>query len=453
MVSEFEHFVKKNTLFTRKHKLLLATSGGRDSVCLFHLLLQSGFSFSVAHCNFGLREKDSNNDEKFVKALCDKHQITCHSIRFDTTAMAEKMQTGIQETARTLRYQWFDSLMKSNNYSKLLTAHHMGDNTETMLINLLRSTGISGLHGIPFNTESICRPLMFTDRNGIDDFIRKNKLKYREDASNASDDYLRNSIRHHVIPELEKIEPKTNQSFFKSSQEIAEFETLSLYLMDQTWQSFCKEENAHLHVSESIFSLPENILTSLLFYSLRPYGFSRAQTDAICGSKKTAPGFKQFSAEWELFRERDGFILRKKSLPEKNLKKISEKTKKVVLNGLTIDIQKIDKKAVKLGQSNCLFFDSGKITYPLIIRPWKAGDKIQALGMKGRKNISDILTDRKIPHADREAQLVIIDQTNKILALLPDIVSETCKLDAQSLAILRIRMNPAKFVYPITTDK
>jgi tRNA(Ile)-lysidine synthase len=223
--------------------------------------------------------------------------------------------------------------------------------------------------------------------------------------------------------------------------------------MDQTWQSFCKEENAHLHVSESIFSLPENILTSLLFYSLRPYGFSRAQTDAICGSKKTAPGFKQFSAEWELFRERDGFILRKKSLPEKNLKKISEKTKKVVLNGLTIDIQKIDKKAVKLGQSNCLFFDSGKITYPLIIRPWKAGDKIQALGMKGRKNISDILTDRKIPHADRETQLVIIDQTNKILALLPDIVSETCKLDAQSIAILRIRMNPAKFVFPITTDK
>jgi tRNA(Ile)-lysidine synthase len=453
MVSEFEHFIKKNTLFKRKHKLLLALSGGIDSVCLFHLLLQSGYNFSVAHCNFGLRAKESDKDEQFVKALADKYKITCHLTRFDTQSISEKNKTGIQETARHLRYTWFDSLISEHQYDKLLTAHHLGDNTETMLINLIRSTGISGLHGITLNSERVCRPMLFATRTEIVSYIKKNKLKFREDSSNQSDNYLRNAIRHHVVPELLKIEAQTNQSFFKSSQEIAEFESMSRLLMKEKWESICTQKNQALFISDEIFNLPVAIFPALLFYQLKPYGFTRTQTDAIANASSANPGFSQYSANWEIIRERKGFMLQKKQVAEKILKKITPKTKKVVLKRLTVDFHRIDKKEVKLGQSDCLFLDAGKIAYPLLIRNWASGDKIQALGMKGRKNVSDILTDKKIPHSERDHQLVLEDANGILLSVLPNIVSETCKLDAQSTVVLRIHLNPAKFVNPITIDQ
>ncbi len=453
MVSEFEHFIKKNTLFKRKHKLLLAFSGGIDSVCLFHLLLQSGYNFSVAHCNFGLRGKESDEDENFVKKLAAKHKITCHITRFDTLIAAEKNKTGIQETARNLRYQWFNSLLKEFNYDKLLTAHHLGDNTETMLINLIRSTGISGLHGIALKNHQVCRPLMFSNRSEIEVFIKKNRIKFREDSSNQNDYYLRNALRLHVVPELKKIEPLTDKAFFKSSQEILEFESMSRFLMQEKWEQICTSRNEHYFISDEIFSLPAEIISALLYYNLKQYGFSRTQTNAIANSKSAGLGTSQFSADWEIIRERMGFILQKKQSAQKILEKITSKTKKVVLDRLSFDFHTIDKKEVQLGQSNCLFFDAGKITYPLIIRNWIPGDKIQILGMKGRKKVSDILTDRKIPHSERARQLIIEDAKANLICILPDIVSETCKLDAHSTAVLRIHMNPAKFVNPITTDK
>jgi tRNA(Ile)-lysidine synthase len=453
MVSEFEHFIKKNTLFKRKHKLLLAFSGGIDSVCLFHLLLQSGYNFSVAHCNFGLRGKESDKDEQFVKSLADKHNITCHLTRFDTLNVSKKNKTGIQETARFLRYHWFETLISEYGYDKLLTAHHLGDNTETMLINLIRSTGISGLHGITLNSERVCRPMLFATRSEIASFIKKKKLKFREDSSNQNDYYLRNAIRHHVVPELLKIDAQTDQSFFKSSQEIAEFENMSRLLMKEKWESICTTKNQAFFISDAIFNLPVTIYPTLLFYQLKPYGFTRTQTDAIANAASAKTGFSQYSADWEIIRERKGFILQKKQVAEKILKKITKKTKKVVLNRLTIDFHSIDKKEVKLGQSDCLFLDAGKITYPLLIRNWASGDKIQALGMKGRKNVSDILTDRKIPHSERDHQLVLVDANGNLLSVLPNIVAETCKLDAQSTAVLRIHLNPAKFVNPITIDQ
>lgn len=453
MVSEFEHFIKKNTLFNRKHRLLLALSGGIDSVCLFYLLLQSGFNFSVAHCNFSLRDKESDEDENFVKKLAAKHKITCHTTRFDTQMLARKNKTGIQETARNLRYQWFSTLLKEHAYDKLLTAHHLGDNTETMLINLIRSTGVSGLHGIAIKTHQICRPLMFTNRSEIESFVKENHIRYREDSSNQNDYYLRNALRLHVVPELKKIEPLADKAFFKSSQEISEFETMSRFLMHEKWEKICVFKNHSYFISDDIFSLPAEIASALLYYNLKQYGFNRNQTNAIASSESASPGFSQFSAEWEIIRERKGFILQKKQSTQKILEKISIKSKKVVLDRLTFDIHTIDKNEVQLGQSNCLFFDAGKIAYPLIIRNWTSGDKIQVLGMKGRKKVSDILTDRKIPHTERAQQLVIEDAKANLICILPDIVSETCKLDAQSTAVLRIRMNPAKFVNPITTDK
>lgn len=450
MVSEFEHFVRKNTLFNRKHKLLLAISGGKDSVCLFHLLLKSGYHFAVAHCNFKLRGAESDQDEAFVTQLCKKHKITCHSIQFDTKKAAKTLKKGTQETARTLRYNWFSELLAQHGYHKLLTAHHLSDNTETMLINLLRSTGISGLHGIQFNSKNICRPLMFTNRQGVDAFIKKHRIAYREDSSNLSDDYLRNTIRHHVTPELMAIDPSADQAFFKSSQEIAEFEQLSNHLLQEKWALYCVAKDDTFTISDDIFTFPENVRKSILYYSLRQYGFSRTQTDTLSKALKVQTGFSLQSDLWEILRERGTFMLRPRVTSEKISEKITKKTKKLVLKRLTIEFQNIDKNSVNFGQSNCLFLDAGKITYPLRLRNWTSGDKIQTLGMRGRKKVSDILTDRKIPHANRAEQLVLEDASGNLVALLPQIVSETCKLDAQTGPVLCIHLNPTTFVNPIT---
>ena len=450
MVSEFEHFVRKNTLFNRKHKLLLAISGGKDSVCLFHLLLKSGYHFAVAHCNFKLRGAESDQDEAFVSQLCKKHKVTCHLIHFDTKKVAKNLKKGTQETARILRYNWFSQLLTEHGYYKLLTAHHLSDNTETMLINLLRSTGISGLHGIRLNKENICRPLMFTNRQGVDTFIKKHRIAYREDSSNQSDDYLRNTIRHHVTPELMAIDPSTDQAFFKSSREIAEFEELSNYLINEKWSQYCTPKQDAYTISDKLFLLPENLKQTILYYSLRTYGFNRIQTDALSMAKNAQTGFSLQSEHWEILRERGAFLLRKIVGSEKISEKITKKTKKLVLNRLTIEFQNIDKNNVNFGQSNCLFLDAGKITYPLRLRNWTSGDKIQTLGMRGRKKVSDILTDRKTPHAERADQLVLEDATGNLVALLPQIVSETCKLDAQTGAVLCIHLNPTTFVNPIT---
>jgi tRNA(Ile)-lysidine synthase len=437
MLLAFENYVKKNKLFSKEDKLLLALSGGEDSVCLFHLLVRNNYKFSVAHCNFQLRGADSNKDEQFVKALAKSYKIPFFSIRFDTKKEAKKLRSGIQETARKLRYDWFHELIETYRFDRLLTAHHQGDNSETMLINLLRSTGVSGLHGIPLRQNKIVRPLMFTNRDKISKFIKKNRFKFRLDKSNLSDHYLRNAIRQHVMPTIKKIEPAIDEVMLSVSRQVLEFEQLANELLDNEWNKLTEITPNGLRLPfESLHRIIH--IESFLFYKLRDYGFNRDQVTSLVMLEQAQVGKKIESDDWELIKERDAYILIKKTSEIIRPAKILAGTKTLDIGGLHISLKKISPDQVDYKKQGVLFIDISSNPFPLDIRPWKKGDKMQPLGMKGSKKISDMLTDNKIDHSKRGQQLVILDKTGKILALLPKMISEAYKIGSKTNKVLSI---------------
>ena len=437
MLSDFENFVSENKLFSKKDKLLLAISGGIDSMCLFHLLLLGRYNFSVAHCNFMLRGEDSMLDEAFIKKQADRNGIHTHFIRFDTVAESEKLKTGTQETARILRYAWFEELRRDAGYTRILTAHHLSDNTETMLINLLRSGGISGLHGIPLRNGVIARPLMFADRDAVQAFMTQNQFTYRHDISNDSDDYLRNRIRHHVIPELKKIDPASDQHFYASAARVSEFESVSQNLLDIFVSTHTETQNGILMLNDKVF---DKILypAAFLYQFLKKYGFSRQACEGFNDFKNLQAGAKIESDLWVLCRERNGFSLHEKqkdsgfrlSIPGPDTQIIGQNFE---LSCALLKPEEADFKA------DVLYFDIDACHFPLELRRWKAADRMQPLGMKGSKKISDMLTDRKLAHVLRKQQLVLSGSNGDIMALLPDTCGERYKIGTATASVLALR--------------
>lgn len=441
MVGKFETFLKKNRLFTRKSKLLLALSGGEDSVCLFHLLREAGYGFEVAHCNFQLRDKESDGDEKFVRKLAEKYGIACHFNRFNTKQEAKKLGLNTQETARFLRYQWFEELCTSFGFAKILTAHHQDDNTETLLINLMRGTGIAGMHGIPLNNGAICRPLLGFGKEEISEYMQANGHKFRTDSSNLKDDYLRNRLRHHVMPELKKIDRHVSEAFFSTSNKVAEFERLSRALIQNQWNSTVELNNRELFVIyDRLKALDPAVLGSFLYESLRQYGFTRSQTDKLVDYKALSIGSKFVSDTHEIICERQGFILRLPDNTSLNALIIEGPKGQYRLGPVSMVLEKIRRKAVDFSQQNCLYFDLKKLEFPIIVRVWAKGDKMRPLGMKGKKKVSDLLTDKKVPNSRRKDQLVVENKSGELIALLPHTISEAYKVETDSIDVLRFKL-------------
>jgi tRNA(Ile)-lysidine synthase len=437
MLSDFENYIQENQLFSKDDKLLLAMSGGQDSVFLFHLLLQSSHKFSVAHCNFQLRGAESDLDEQFVKNLCKQHEIECHIKLFDTKSEAKKLKLGTQEIARKLRYDWFEELRIKENYRYVLTAHHLSDNTETMLINMMRSTGISGLHGIQIKKGYLVRPLLYINRSEIFAYIKSQKIDFRHDKSNDSDNYLRNKIRHHIIPEFETIEPKIDEIFYKVSSHISEYEILAENLLNNLWEYNISCNNGAINIPDSIF---KNIAQPgiLLYYCLKKYGFNAASLKPFEKIDSIVLGAVIYSSEWQITRERNGFDLRKKESVDAFFQIINSLQDIAIFKEVEITFRVIPKNDIDFKQTNTLYLDLKKCSFPLLIRTWEAADKMQPLGLNGHKKISDILTDRKINTSDRKSQLVLLDGENSIIALMPSTCSEVHKISHDTLEALAI---------------
>lgn len=441
MLEKFEVFVKKNRLFNRKTKLLLALSGGEDSVCLFHILRELGYNFSVAHCNFKLRGKESDDDEKFVRKLASKYKIEALFQSFDTKAFGKVHGLNTQESARFLRYQWFDELINEHGFKFVLTAHHIEDNAETMLINLSRATGISGLHGIPIVNGNVCRPLLGTEKQDIVEFLQANGYKYRTDSSNLKDDYLRNKIRHNVIPQLKKIDQHIARSFYESAHKILEYENMAKWLSDNVWQNIIEINDATVWIKYSeLKKIPSEVLPVFLYECLKSYGFNRSQSDAMCHFEQIQTGFILESANYQIIGERHAFLLKNKTHQTELSCIIKEVPAILTFGDSKVELLKIKPSEVDFSQLNCLYFDSKMIQYPLTIREWKKGDKMRPLGMKGFKKISDMLTDKKVPHYSRKQQYVISDTVGELIALLPNTVSDVHKVRQESIEVLRFRL-------------
>ena len=407
---DFLGFINDNQLFGSTDRVLLAVSGGLDSVVMTELVHRSGQAFAIAHVNFGLRGAESEADVVFVQNKAKRYGVPFHLIQVDTKAVAAERSISIQMAARELRYAWFAQLLQEHTYTCVATAHHQNDVLETMLLNLTRGTGISGLRGMAAKQNQIVRPLLFATRDQLTVYAEINELTYREDSSNADDKYARNRIRHHVVPVLTHLNPGLWQTLPRTTDRLRATETLVQAELDRSWHDVAEPLGKQiLLATHKLLALTE--LSFRLNEWLKPMGFTTDQVEQMVRSLGQPVGQVFGSATHRVTHERSGLLL--EPLPafaEYEVRLIEWPGAPVVIEEqFRLTIELVDKGADFWPDSNpniaCL--DADKVTFPLLIRPWRQGDRFRPLGLTGHKLVSDLLNDLKLSRSEREQTAVL----------------------------------------------
>lgn len=393
MYKKFESNILKNQVFSKKHSLLLAISGGIDSVVLAHLLKKTGFNFSLAHCNFKLRGKDSDADEAFCKTLAKELDLKFYCQAFDVEAYCKKNKVSVQMAARDLRYDWFEELIKENKFDFLVTAHHANDVVETIFINLLRGTGIKGLKGISEKKGNIVRPLLNFTKEEINTFAKKEKINYRTDKSNLEAKYERNFLRLEVLPKLKKLHPNLEQTFLNNVSNFKEeAEIVNEFLTEKTKQLVSKKGTQL--IIDKVKLKKEKHLKTLLHHILEPFGFTLSQINDLRTNlvENGETGKLFFTSSFTLTIDRALILIKP------GVDKTSETIQLNSLNDLKSSkfIKLSEIKEFKSIEKNELVIEKNKLIFPLTIRQKKTGDKFRPFGMKGFKLVSDFLKDQKL---------------------------------------------------------
>ncbi len=412
MLKEFQKYIRSNNLISKNDEILLAISGGIDSVVMLDLFDKSGINYAISHCNFKLRMFESDDDELFVRQLAHKYNTDIFVNWCNTTEYAKENKLSIQEAARDLRYSWFNQVCGHNNYSKIAIAHHQDDNIETFFINLSRGAGIKGLKSIPIVRDNIIRPLMFATRNEVELYAKEHMLEYREDSSNRKDYYLRNNIRHNLIPTLESISPGYKQAITKSIDNLVDSDLLLQSVVDEKISTHFKTEpngTKKVSIAELQKLVPYRIW---MYYILNEFGFIRQISDSICNAieQGNSTGLRFASSNHELLIDRKQLLLREISKKASTLTYLIKDSDPYITTPLKINFEKgVDPKSIEFTSNNSIaYFDYDKLEFPLSIRKWQAGDKIIPFGMKGSKLISDILINNKVDSFEKENVYVIL---------------------------------------------
>ena len=396
-LNRLHSFIKQHALFLPEERVLLAVSGGRDSVLMVRLFKAAGYNFGIAHCNFNLRGSESGLDERFVEDLAAELEVPFYITRFDTLDFAAENHISVQMAARDLRYDWLERIRNGFGFQYIGLAHHQNDVIETMLLNLTRGTGIAGLHGILPKKDKLIRPLLFLTRDEIDEIIINSGFAFREDSSNLSIKYSRNKLRLEVIPVLKELNPALEQTFEANRKRFAELEILlELRVQEIKEQIFKKlNENEFEIRLEDLKKL--NPLDTLLYGLFNPFGFSENVLSDLSHAWDGKPGKIFLSATHQLLLDRERIILSRidPELPDDI--KIESNSELTIWNG-----RKFVSKTISIGQfnlrkdENIAQLDYDLLEFPLKMRCWKSGDHFQPLGLKQKKKLSDFFVDRKM---------------------------------------------------------
>lgn len=419
-----EKFIDQKSLFERCDKVLVALSGGADSVALLRVLVAIGYQCECAHCNFHLRGEESNRDEAFVQQLCQKFDIPLHVTHFDTTDYAHIKRISIEMAARELRYQWFETLRQSIGASVIAVAHHRDDSVETFLLNLIRGTGINGLKGIAPKNGYVVRPLLQESRENILDYLQHLNQDYVTDSTNLQDEYMRNKIRLNLLPLMKELNPSVSESIAATAERLADAALIYNKEREMAIQRVMKGEK----VISILALLDETAPSSLLFELLHPYGFNSSQIKDIYQSLFGQSGRRFHSSQWEVLRDRDSLILH--SFNGEDINHIPPT--------LTYETVDITPDFIIPRDKHIACLDADKVTLPLTVRKWQAGDKFTPLGMKGKKNVSDYLTDRKFTLFQKGHQYVAC-QGDKIVWLIGERIDNAYRIDADSKRAVIVR--------------
>ena len=431
MLTKFQNHINQNLPFLKEKKLLLAISGGIDSMVLLHLCHQLKLDIRVAHCNFQLRGAESDEDEKFVKYQCEMIDVLLFVNRFDTKKFAEQQKLSIQVVARNLRYEWFNTLLINNDYDYILTAHHLDDSLETFLINFTRGSGLDGLTGIPQQNGNIIRPLLAFSRNEIEIFAKENKVEWREDSSNASDKYLRNKLRHDVIPVLKELNPSLLDSFENTISSLQQAKSLVDDAARMVYKQVVSEEDTiKIDIVKLIAFQNYN---GYLYQWLSQYGFTDWQ--AVCDLIEAQSGKQVFSETHILLKDRNHLILFPKQNESEPIHFSIAKDQKEVKFPLKLSFCNVDD--ISVPSTNVIFVDEAKLQFPLIIRKWQEGDWFYPLGMNGKKKLSKFFKDEKFSLLDKSSTWLLCSE-NQIVWVVGKRQDERFKVDAATTKILKI---------------
>lgn len=464
MLREFRDFIDKNSLFTLKDRILATISGGADSVVLLDLLHRANYTFEIAHCNFHLRGEESDRDEVFVKSLASKYGVKIHTIDFDTEKYASDNSISIEMAARDLRYEWFNNLVESNNFTYIATGHHKDDIVETVILNLTRGTGVRGLTGIKAKRDNIVRPLLFADRGDILEYIDQQELTFMEDSSNSSLDYQRNLVRHKIAPLLEQLNPSYRNSIYNTTQNLAQTERLYLSKVEEIRDRGVKESNFNgINGVEKVITIDIGIdTTSALYELMRPYKFNRTTVNHLIANIESGESGKLFySKSHSALRDRDTIIIKeldisKDSRDEADSSRSIEKSSdiqteelSVVQDSIEVNIDKIISEEISTDNSGnssiysssnssevarvekftglklqfqvvnidpsfkvipkrtIAYLDLNSIDNKILFRHWKRGDSFTPFGMRGKKKLSDYFIDSKFTIHEKESQWIM----------------------------------------------
>lgn len=439
MVEQFLKYVHSEKLFHSSQQVLLAVSGGADSMLMLHLFVQNGFPVAVAHCNFGLRGKESDGDEQFVGDYCDLHNVAFHSKKFDTHEYAQAQGISIEMAARELRYNWFDELLERHGYDFLATAHHQDDVIETFLINLSRGSGIRGLSGIQPKSGNIIRPMLFTNRAEILDYCHRMAVAYRTDSSNEDTIYKRNLIRHEIIPVLELVNAAFRRNALKTIGTLNETGILFQQRMSEIRASVYSEDElgAMIHIEKLMNFSP---LRTILFELIREFGFQPEQIDDIIDSLTKESGRKFYSEDYRLIKDRDYLLIAPNPSGQEKLFYIGEDCAKLSFP-VHLSIGKMERTADFRYSTNpnVADLDMDKLEFPLILRHWQEGEYFQPLGMTGLKKLSDFFIDEKYSIPEKENAWILVSG-NRPVWIIGKRLDDRFKITVKTKRILRIKL-------------
>lgn len=431
MLHKISKYISCNKLLSEGDKVLIALSGGADSVALLHILRRLAYDCIAVHCNFHLRGEESMRDQYFVEELCRQLSIPLQIADFDTERYAQENKVSIEMAARTLRYRVFEQIRLEHSAAAIAVAHHRDDSAETLLLNLIRGCGLRGLHGIRPRNGYIIRPLLCIDRDDISKYLKINGIEYVTDSTNLSSNYTRNKVRIELLPLMAQINPSIKATIAETAERLAEAEEIYNRAIEQAIERVLVNNTIDIATLKQEAS-PRTLLHEIL----SPYGFNSAQADNILTNIDSESGRRYQTAEWVVIKDRERLIITPKSeqfnqtiLPE--LGEISTpygilRINRDIFNG-TIPKQR-----------DIATLDASKTEFPLTLRNTKSGDRFHPFGMRGTKLVSDYLTDRKRSIIEKEQQLVVTDANDNILWLVGERPSAMCSIGNSTTEVITL---------------
>jgi tRNA(Ile)-lysidine synthase len=427
---EFLAFFKQNQIKTNS-KFLVGASGGSDSMALLDIGLKAGLNISVAHVNYQLRNEESERESFIVKQYCLENKLNIYYKEAKINLLKN-----LQNEAREVRYQFFNDLAEENKIDYILTAHHQNDNHETFLLNALKGNGIGSLKGIPERNGIILRPLLQFTKTQLLMYIQENKIIYETDSSNSTSKYDRNFIRNEVFQKLQNKFPKFEQGLTNSINFLREDYSLLNQLVEEIIQPLLTEKKDH-----TLINFNNHIPRQAWYHFFKKFGFNYSQINNWLESNSQSGKFIESSTH-RISKDRKKWILSKKTINKINNKIFYIKKNEKIESPIKLTGHKSDNLSLEMSNNNVEFFNFSKLDFPLKLRKWKRGDKIQPLGMKGSKKISDVLIDFKISNLEKE-NIYVLESNNDIVWIVGFLISDKYKLDKSSSIYYKFSYEPS----------